>query len=103
MQYRSTALLVCLLSAGCASLKGPREATALAYRDHITRISELNNYDAEEGIRLLDAAPATEAGRMQYGAAIDAHRKACDFAKGLLAKSLKSIEGIRATLGPVKP
>ncbi len=102
MQHRFTmTLLVCLLWAtGCASLKGPREATARAYTDHVTRMSELNNFDAEEGIKLLDAAPATPAGKAQYDAAIAAHRKACDFAKGLLAKSLKSIEGIRTSLGP---
>ena len=96
-------LLVCLLFAtGCASLTRPRDAVGRAYTAHVTLVSELNNFEADEGRKLLDAAPATREGQALYGAAIDAHRKACDFAKGQLAKALKGVEEIRASMTPVK-
>lgn len=97
---RLACLAALIFGGGCVSLAGPRAATGRAYAGHVTLMSELNNFEAEEGRRLLDASPATEAGRAQYSAAIDAFRKACDFTRGLLARELKGIEEIKASLSP---
>lgn len=96
---RCTLFLLSLLLGGCVSLARPRTAVGEAYDGHATRVSQINNYEADEGRRLLEAAPQTLLGKAVYEAGVAATRKACDFARGVLAEERKALDKIKDALG----